>query len=76
MEKKRNTMGSGSKHKHFCFAGQPAPCEGYFLNDVLPCVCGAEADVVTALYRIAVPALGAGLIPAESVPAALKDEAA
>ena len=39
-------MKSESKHEHFCFAGQPAPCEGYFLNDVLPCVCGAEGDVV------------------------------
>jgi hypothetical protein len=49
-------MTGESKHEHFCFAGQPAPCKGYFPNDVLPCVCGVEGDAVTALSRVAVPA--------------------
>jgi len=43
------------KHEYFCFAGQPAPCKGYFPNDVLPCVCGAEGDAVAALSQVAVP---------------------
>jgi hypothetical protein len=66
-------MKSESKHEHFCFAGQPAPCEGYFLNDVLPCVCGAEGDVVTALSGVAVPApLGGAPVPAKLARATLK----
>jgi hypothetical protein len=48
------TTGEG-QHEPFCFAGQPAPCKGYFPDDVLPCVCGAEGDVVTALSQVAVP---------------------
>jgi hypothetical protein len=43
-------------HKSFCFAGQPAPCPGYFENDVLPCVCGATQDVLSALAQVQVPA--------------------
>jgi hypothetical protein len=43
-------------HKSFCFAGEPSPCIGYFADDVLPCVCGAEGDVITALSRVALPA--------------------
>jgi len=43
-------------HKSFCFAGQPAPCAGYFENDVLPCVCGATEDVCSALAQVQVPA--------------------
>jgi hypothetical protein len=77
--RKGNTMKSGSKHEHFCFAGQPAPCEGYFLNDLLPCVCGAEGDVVTALSRLAVPALGGTPVSAELAAATsepVEDEAA
>jgi hypothetical protein len=53
-------MKSESKHEHFCFAGQPTPCKGYFPNDVLPCVCGVEGDVVTALSQVAVPAPPSG----------------
>ena len=48
-------MKGESKHEHFCFAGQPAPCKGYFPNDVLPCVCGAAGNAVTALSQVAVP---------------------
>jgi hypothetical protein len=44
------------EHKSFCFAGQPAPCTGYFPGDVLPCICGAEGDVTTALSQTALPA--------------------
>ncbi len=53
-------MGSGTKHKDFCFAGQPAPCAGYFPGDVLPCVCGAEGDVVDALSQVAASAPAGG----------------
>ena len=42
-------------HKPFCFAGQPAPCPGYFENDVLPCVCGATQDVLSSLEQVQVP---------------------
>lgn len=40
------------EHKPFCLAGQAAPCSGYFPNDVLPCICGLEGDVVTALTNV------------------------
>jgi hypothetical protein len=53
-------MKGESKHEHFCFAGQPALCKGYLPNDVLPCVCGAEGDAVTALSQVAVPAWFSG----------------
>jgi hypothetical protein len=43
-------------HKPFCFAGQPAPCPGYFENDILPCVCGAPDDVLAALAQVQIPA--------------------
>jgi len=72
-------MKRGSKHEHFCFAGQPAPCEGYFLDDLLPCVCGAEGDVLTALSRLAVPALGGTPVsaePAAAMPEPVEDEVA
>jgi hypothetical protein len=73
-------MKGESKHKHFCFAGQPAPCKGYFSNDVLPCVCGAEGDVVSALSQVAVPSpLGGAPVPADvasATPASVEDEAA
>ena len=29
---------------------------GYFAGDVLPCICGAEGDVTTALSQVALPA--------------------
>lgn len=44
-------------HKPFCFAGQPAPCPGYFDKDVLPCVCGASGTTISALSQVAVPAV-------------------
>lgn len=59
------------RHKPFCFAGQPAPCEGYFLDDVLPCVCTAE-DAVAALSQQAFPAPAGTPGPAEAAPAAPK----
>jgi len=54
-----------TKHADFCFAGQPAPCEGYFPGNRLPCVCGAEGNVATALAQVAVPAPAGGVPPAE-----------
>jgi len=50
------TMNRLTEHRSFCFAGQPAPCVGYFAGDVLPCICGAEGDVTTALSQVALPA--------------------
>jgi hypothetical protein len=72
-------MTGESKHKHFCFAGQPAPCKGHFRNDVLPCICGVKGDVLTALNQLGIPALGSTLItaePAPTRPVRVKDEAA
>jgi hypothetical protein len=78
--KKEDTVKTKSQHEHFCFAGQPAPCEGYFFNDVLPCVCGVEGDVIAALSRVAVPSsLGGRAIPAgpaRAKPKPVEDEAA
>ena len=48
-------MSRESKHNPFCFAGEPAPCKGYFPGDVLPCVCETEG-VVAALSQQALPA--------------------
>ena len=63
-------MEDKSKHEHFCFAGQPASCQGYFHNDVLPCVCGAEGNAVTALSQVAIPASPGGRpAPADLAPA-------
>ena len=56
-------MNGENKHEHFCFAGQPAPCRGYFPNDVLPCVCGARGSAVTALSQVAIPAPPGSLLP-------------
>jgi hypothetical protein len=56
-------MNGENKHEHFCFAGQPAPCRGYFPNDVLPCVCGARGSAVTALSQVAVPVPPLSLLP-------------
>ena len=44
-------------HKPYCFAGQPAPCKGYFSNDVLPCVCGSNAMLLEALSKVTMPAV-------------------
>ena len=46
-----------TKHQPYCFAGQPAPCEGYFTNDALPCVCGVNGNVLSALSETAIPAV-------------------
>jgi hypothetical protein len=43
-------------HKPYCFAGQSAPCPGYFANDVLPCVCGKES-LLLALSQVATPSV-------------------
>jgi hypothetical protein len=50
-------------HKPFCFAGQPAPCPGYFENDILPCVCGATQEVLSALAQAQVPAAPVKTLP-------------
>jgi hypothetical protein len=42
-------------HNAYCFAGQPAPCSGYFANDVLPCVCRSREDLLLALLQVAIP---------------------
>jgi hypothetical protein len=44
-------------HDNYCFAGQPAPCPGYFANDILPCVCGSEEHLLFALSQVAIPAV-------------------
>jgi hypothetical protein len=56
-------MKSEIKHADFCSAGQPAPVQGCFPNDVLPCVCGVEGDAVTALAQVAVPTPVGGTPP-------------
>jgi hypothetical protein len=72
--KKRERVSSEHKHKDFCFAGQPALCKGYFPGDVLPCVCGAEGDVIAALSEAAVPAPAGGTpAPAKAASAATDD---
>ncbi|HLY18117.1 MAG TPA: hypothetical protein VKR61_12885 [Bryobacteraceae bacterium] len=42
-------------HKPYCFAGQPAPCLGYFANDKLPCVCGSGESLLKVLSQVAGP---------------------
>jgi hypothetical protein len=44
-------------HNTYCFAGQPAPCSGYFANDALPCVCASTESLLFALSQVAVPFL-------------------
>jgi hypothetical protein len=41
-------------HNAYCFAGQPAPCAGYFTNDILPCICSRES-LLLALSQVAIP---------------------
>ena len=60
-------MTSEVKHKPFCFAGEPAPCKGYFPDDVLPCVCTPEA-AVAALSQQALPAPAGTPAPREASP--------
>ncbi len=42
-------------HNFYCFAGQPAPCPGYFFNEVLPCVCTSKESLLLALSQVAFP---------------------
>ena len=42
-------------HQFYCFAGQPAPCTGYFAKDALPCVCGLDGSLLSALSEVAMP---------------------
>jgi hypothetical protein len=50
-------------HKAYCFAGQPAPCLGYFADDTLPCVCSSKENLLLALSQVAIPS-----IPVPDVP--------
>ena len=45
------------KHKPFCFALEPCACEGYFGDGEPPCVCGVTGDIISALSRVAIPAV-------------------
>jgi len=58
-----NLRPAGIRHADFCAAGQPAPCPGYFSDDILPCVCGATGDVFAALELVALPMPLAGNPP-------------
>jgi hypothetical protein len=42
-------------HSVYCFAGQSAPCPGYFSNDILPCVCSSGESLFLALSQVAIP---------------------
>ena len=44
-------------HKLYCFAGQSAPCTGYFAKDALPCVCGVSGSLLSTLSEVAIPAV-------------------
>jgi hypothetical protein len=48
-------MNSSTFHKEYCFAGQPAACPGYFTNDALPCVCGADGNILAAMRQVVIP---------------------
>jgi len=50
------------RHEPFCFAGQTAPCGGYFEKDSLPCVCGMTGTVLEALSQQEMP-----IIPLEGL---------
>jgi len=50
-------------HSVCCFAGQPAPCPGYFANDLLPCVCSSKENLLIALSQVAIP-----FAPVKNVP--------
>src|SRR5580658_3235479 len=47
------------KHKFFCFALEPSPCDGYFAGSGPPCVCGGSGDVISALSQVAIPVVPA-----------------
>ena len=42
-------------HNAYCFASQPAPCLGYFVNDTLPCICASREMLLLALSHVAFP---------------------
>lgn len=42
-------------HNPYCFAGQSAPCLGYFSSDILPCVCASKESLLLALSQVAIP---------------------
>jgi hypothetical protein len=42
-------------HNAYCFAGQSAPCPGYFPNDTLPCICTSRESLLLALSLVALP---------------------
>ena len=44
-------------HNSYCFDGQSAPCPGYFVNDILPCVCSSRESLLLALSQVAMPFL-------------------
>jgi hypothetical protein len=52
-----NAMKKPTIHEPYCFAGQPAPCPDYFTNDVLPCVCGVNGNVLSALSQVVIQAV-------------------
>lgn len=54
-------------HKAYCSAGQPAPCQGYFSNDVLPCVCGSKESLLLVLSQVAVPAIPVDVMASPTV---------
>jgi len=43
------------KHKPFCFALEPSPCEGYFSGGEPPCVCNGSGALISALSQVALP---------------------
>jgi hypothetical protein len=49
-------MKKSKMHKSYCSAGEPAPCTGYFENDVLPCTCGATQPILEVLSQVVFPA--------------------
>jgi hypothetical protein len=44
-------------HNAFCFAGEAAPCPGYFTNDILPCVCSSKEKLLFELSQVAIPCI-------------------
>jgi len=58
-ERHQNCLKDAAKgiemHNVCCFAGQTAPCPGYFSNDILPCICSGKESLLIALSQLAVP---------------------
>jgi hypothetical protein len=42
-------------HNAYCFAGESAPCPGYFANDILPCICSSQEKLLFELSQVAIP---------------------